>query len=257
MSFNRILLVGPFPPIYSYGGPTKSIYGIYNLFYTKGFQCKVLSPKKNLDGSNVIIELDNKNIFYTNNFYLEFFKSINKVDIVWFNSFFEFKLLILIVLSKILRFKLIISPRGQLSDNAIETSNKHLKLILIKIVKVFKKNLNFHSTSMDESFDINNKLKTNNVTYLSNLFNLKFIKNNQNRSKYVFFSRIHKKKGLYFLLKTLHDNNINIDLDVYGFIEDKNYWKKWCHCSYKWQCCSFKCNTCTYQSTFHCNCSCC
>lgn len=226
MSSNKILFVGPFPPIYSYGGPTKSIYGIYNTLRDSEFTCKVLSPNKNLDGSNIEILSSNKNITYSKNFYFDFFKIAKNIDLIWFNSFFEFKLIFLIFCGNFLGFKLIISPRGQLSDEAINTSNSFIKKIFIKVIKILKSNLFFHSTSNSETDAIKNKINTSNITCLSNLFNLKFIENTQNKSKYIFYSRIHKKKGLYFLLKTIYDHNINIDLDIYGFIEDKNYWMK-------------------------------
>lgn len=226
MSSSRILLIGPYPPLYSYGGPTKSIYGIYSTLTDSEFSCKVLSPNKNLDGSNIEIISSNQDINYSNNFYLDFFKIARNVDLIWFNSFFEFKLILLLFFSKILRFKLIISPRGQLSDAAIKTSNTFIKKIFIALIRIFKSSLYFHSTSNSESDAIRNKINTSNIKCISNLFTLDFLGNTQDRSKYVFFSRIHKKKGLYFLLKTIYDNNINIDLDIYGFIEDKNYWKK-------------------------------
>lgn len=226
MSSGRILLIGPFPPVYSYGGPTKSIHGIYCTLRDSEFDCKVLSPIKNLDGSNIDIISSNQDIIYSKNFYFDFFKIAKNVDVIWFNSFFEFKLIFLIFFSKILKFKLIISPRGQLSDEAIKTSNSFIKKIFIAVIKILKSSLYFHSTSNSETDAITDKINTSNITCLSNLFTLKFLENTQDKSKYIFYSRIHKKKGLYFLLKTIDDNNINIDLDVYGFIEDKNYWKK-------------------------------
>lgn len=226
MSSDRILLIGPFPPVYSYGGPTRSIHGIYCTLRDSEFDCKVLSPIKNLDGSNIEIISSNQDITYSKNFYFDFFKIVKNVDVIWFNSFFDFKLIFLILFSKILKFKLIISPRGQLSDEAIRTSNSFIKKIFIAVIKILKSGLYFHSTSNSETDAITDKINTSNITCLSNLFTLKFLENTQDKSKYIFYSRIHKKKGLYFLLKTINDNNINIDLDVYGFIEDKNYWKK-------------------------------
>ncbi len=223
----KILIIGPFPPAYSYGGPTRSIEGIYNaLRLSNDLSCKVISPAKNLDGSNLEIETIDKNIKYTNNSYKEILNNISQTDLIWFNSFFEFKLVFLVLLSKIFNFKLIISPRGQLADSAINTSNHSLKKIFIKFISVFKSKINFHSTGDYESEDIISKIKTSKITYLSNLFSLNFCSNSQTKSKYIFYSRIHKKKGLYYLLKILDEEKINLDLDIYGYIEDIEYWEK-------------------------------
>lgn len=42
----------------------------------------------------------------------------------------------------------------------------------------------------------------------------------------VFLSRISEKKNLLFLLRVLaHNSELSVQLDIYGPIEDKAYWK--------------------------------
>jgi hypothetical protein len=63
------------------------------------------------------------------------------------------------------------------------------------------------------------------VYEISNIFDLKYYENSVTEKKFIFYSRIHKKKGLDILLDNLIENKLDIKLDIYGFIEDENYWK--------------------------------
>tara|TARA_B100001939_G_C16942801_1_gene618998 strand:+ start:2558 stop:3625 length:1068 start_codon:yes stop_codon:yes gene_type:complete len=221
----KILLVGPYPPLFSYGGPTKSIYGLKKCL-SKNFDCYVLSPNRNLDGTLNKNLKNVKSIFYKSSSSKFLLLNAHKYDIIWFNSFFEHRLILLILMSLTLKFKLIISPRGQLANNAINTSNIILKKLFIKIIKPFKSNFIFHSTSESESNDIIEKFQKVRIKELPNIFSLNFIRNNSYEKNYLFYSRIHKKKGLNFLLKTLNNCSLNIKLDIYGFIEDHEYWNE-------------------------------
>lgn len=222
----KILLIGPFPPLFSYGGPTRSIFGIYNSLTNSGYNCTVLSPKKNFDGSENIDTINKKNIIYTDKFFHFIFKNYHTYDIIWFNSFFELKIFFLFFLKKFSNFKLIVSPRGQIAKKAISTSNIFLKYQFIKLVRIFKNDIVFHSTESNESKDIKYNFGTNKIFQISNIFSLKFYENSCYEKKYVFYSRIHKKKGLLVLLKNIQHYNEEAHLDIYGFIEDKVYWKE-------------------------------
>lgn len=222
----KILLIGPYPPLYSHGGPTRSIYGLHKLFNNTGFICNVISPNKNLNGSKIITHCEDSKVLFTNNFYSNFTCNTKKFDVVWFNSFFDFKLIYIIGLKFLFNFKLVVSPRGQLSKKAISTSNSFLKLIFIKIIGLFSNSISFHSTSDHENNDINFFFKTYEVSLIPNLFSVNYNNNKSIKKNFLFYSRIHPKKGLLFLLETLLDNNISINLDIYGFIEDKHYWNK-------------------------------
>ena len=46
----KVLLIGPYPPLFSYGGPTRSISALYESL-KNSFNITVLSPNSNLDGS--------------------------------------------------------------------------------------------------------------------------------------------------------------------------------------------------------------
>ena len=221
----KLLIIGPFPPLSSYGGPTKSIKNLYDVFSNTDILCTILSPSRHLDGTKLKEVKNNENVIFCKNQFFYLLANSHKFDVIWLNSFFDFKILILCLIKLFYNFHLIISPRGQLSDQAINTSNRVFKKLFIKVTLLFRSNLLFHSTSSSESKDISYYFKKNQISIISNLFNLDYQPNNNKKSKFIFYSRIHKKKGLDILLKTIQMYNLKIDLDIYGFIEDIDYWK--------------------------------
>lgn len=221
----KLLIIGPFPPLSSYGGPTKSIKNLYDIFSNTDIQCTILSPNRHLDGTKLKEIKYNKDVIYCKNQFLYLLNNSNKFDVIWLNSFFDLKILLLCLIKVFCNFHLIISPRGQLSDKAINTSNRFFKKLFIRVTLLFRSNLLFHSTSSSESKDISYYFKKNQIRIISNLFNLDYKPNNFKKRKFIFYSRIHKKKGLDILLETIQIYNLKIDLDIYGFIEDIDYWK--------------------------------
>lgn len=220
----KTLLIGPYPPLFSYGGPTRSVFGLHKTLSSKKIDSYVLSPNTHLNGE-ILTEMNHdKKVIYSGSSYRFLLSNFKNYDIIWLNSFFELKLFFLIFLNLFSPFKLIVSPRGQLSSRAISSSNPFLKNIFIKLVFLFRKNLIFHSTSNDEKEKILFFFPKSINKKLQNIFQLDFSINNSFSKKFVFYSRIHKKKGLHILLDFLIKTELEISLDIYGFIEDKSYW---------------------------------
>ena len=222
---SNLILIGPVKPLYSYGGPTRSISNLFELFDSKRVSVIVISPKKNLDRTKNRKLLSHKNIFYNDSF-LSGFKKIKSRDVIWLNSVFDYKTMFYLILLYKQNNKLIISPRGELSTNAINTSKPFLKKIYLTIFKFFSKKAIFHVTSIMEFDETSSFFPKNQTKLLPNLVQSSFIKNQNYSKSFVFFSRIHKKKGLYELLLLIKKSQISIKLDIYGFIEDTSYWKK-------------------------------
>ena len=55
----NLLIIGPFPPLFSFGGPTKSIKSLHNIFSNSNIDHNILSPNHNLDRSKIILEKKN------------------------------------------------------------------------------------------------------------------------------------------------------------------------------------------------------
>lgn len=220
----KLLLIGPVPPLFSYGGPTKSINGLNIIFSRSNIDFSILSPNSNIDGSKIKNIKKSNNIFYRKNHSVFLLKNFYKYKIIWINSFFDIKLLLLLFIRLFFKFQLVVSPRGQLSQEAINTSNPTKKQIFIKIIKLFKNYFLFHTTSDSETKNIKAIFKKIKYKQISNLFDLNYKLNNVTKRKFIFYSRIHKKKGLDILLDTIQTYNLKVDLDIYGFIEDISYW---------------------------------
>lgn len=218
-SKKKIIISGPAPPLFDYGGPIRSLSSFYKEF-SKHFFIVWISINKFHDGQNLVTDkLDE--IIYTKNEFLKIIVKSKKEDTIWLNSFFELKTLLLPFL--LINNKIIISPRGQLADKAISTSNYFMKYIFIKIFRIIQNRVVFHSTSTDESLNIKNIFNSK-VFEIPNLFKLEYDFNSCLDKKIVFFSRISKKKGLLDFLEIYSKIKINITLDIYGYIEDETYW---------------------------------
>lgn len=222
----KVLLIGPYPPLFSYGGPTRSISALHDSL-KKNFNITILSPKSNLDGTkNEKITNTSKSFIFTDSPVVYLLQNYHKYDIIWLNSFFNFNHLFLLLLSHTKTFDLVISPRGELSKRAINSSNIILKYIFILITKCLKRENMFHATSQHEEKDILNYFKNSRINYIPNLFNHNFNKSKCKDLNFVFYSRLHKIKGLEIILDYIKINNLKINLDIYGFIEDKVYWDR-------------------------------
>ena len=234
-----------FSPAIKAGGPIRSIENILKIFGKK-YKFLLVTGDRDLDGKifknikfNEIKNKKNFKIIYQKkdkqNF-KEFLKIIKNFqpDVIYLNSFFDFKFSILVsVLNKfIFDQKLIISPRGELFSAAIQ--NKYLKkkiyILISKIFNIYSKVI-FHLNSIKEkehtTKEIGKKInyKILPVFYSTqkkislNLLNIK-------RDKFIilFASRIIKNKNLDFCLKILNGINFDCEFNIIGQIEDKSYW---------------------------------
>ena len=221
----KLILFGPQPPFFSYGGPVRSLNSLRKVLSSK-YDLKCISPNKQLNGSSASFESKNKVIYSTYPFITLLNHSFRYPrSIVWFNSFFEFKIFLLILLSNLGFFKIIISPRGQLANGAINSSNGRLKYFFIRVFRFFfNKKKYFHATDLDEHNDIKFFLPKAQVKIIPNISSQNYMPNRNSEKRFVFFSRITKKKGLLELLECIDKNHKSLQLDIYGFKEDLKYW---------------------------------
>lgn len=243
---SKILILSHYKPAYKAGGPIHSIENICLGLKSK-VDITVISPSSDIDGTKLDIEsywknrTQDINIFYKENlslYWLYNFIKTNQFDCVYLNSFFTPIIILKIIASTIFfNTKIIIAPRGQLSDGAISNKNV-IKSIYIKCFRYLIKNriYRFHSTSNQETNEIIKRLnlKHNKIFQASNIRILTINKDiftystkKKDELRLVFFSRIVFKKNLLFILNTLKNySENNVYLDIYGTIEDSKYWDK-------------------------------
>lgn len=183
---------------------------------------------------------------------------ITKFDILYLNSFFSPWMTFLPLL--LMRFRLsnnvpiVLAPRGEFSKGALKIK-KLKKTMYFLIFKIFNlcDNVFWQASSKNEFEDILFTLKTkfSHSKYASkivdnssmlikispdllpfsldkklDLANSSINKHRvkKNIPRLIFLSRIAPIKNLDFLLRVLIKLNLEIELSIYGPLEDKNYW---------------------------------
>ncbi|WP_368490075.1 glycosyltransferase family 4 protein [Clostridium sp. BJN0013] len=165
-----------------------------------------------------------------------FAKVLNETDfdVLYLNGFFSpiftIKPLLLRRLGRLKECKIILTPRGDFTGGC---ENKKIKkysyIYLCKLIGLYK-NLLWHATSELEEQDIKKKFSKAETFVVPN-FPAKFVpkeplvEKKSGELRLVFVSRIFPKKNLKFALEVLKDvHEGNVIFDIYGPMEDKNYW---------------------------------
>jgi len=231
-------------PGYKAGGPIKSVSSICTNLQND-FDITVLTSNHDFGESepyqdvlfDELINLDKYKAIYLSKIDFKNIKrSIDLVqpDIIYLNSFFSKMTQIVLLLKKlgIVKSKIILAPRGELSKGALSIKSKKKKLFLniSKVISLYPTDLIFHVTDEIEKQDIQSLFKKG-VVLIPNLINLslytKNIEKKKGELKIIFLSRISSKKNLLFALKVLHEiDEENILFDIYGTQEDIEYWYK-------------------------------
>ena len=195
-------------------------------------------PYENIE-TGKIYYLDKSKVIYLEKKDFLSFKKIREIcnsgyDYIYTNmSFIDYtrKLLILNKLNMI-KPKLIVAPRGEYSGKALElkATKKQIFLKIANLIGLYK-DVIWHATTEDEAKEIKKNHKYGMIRVASNLkekVEVEKINNKKENSlNLVFISRISPKKNIFKCLTLLKDfDKKNITFDIYGPIEDENYWKE-------------------------------
>lgn len=246
-----LIIAGYYLPGVKAGGPIQSIK---NLVENLKDDCDfyILANDRDLGDKesfqNIEVDKWNKvdevNVFYTNVSKLSFQKLLmilksKDFELLYLNSFFSFKLSIvpyLLTKLKLAKFKrIIIATRGNFAGSALnqKKGKKKIYLIISKILRLYKEVV-WHATNdiekdmiecqlySDAEVIIANNLTSNYSQYLHD----KYINKSSGELKIVYIARIHPIKNLLQTLKILHVVKGKIEFNIYGPIEDKDYWNK-------------------------------
>jgi glycosyltransferase involved in cell wall biosynthesis len=243
----KILVISDFYlPSFKAGGPIKSISNIveqlidYEFYiFTQNHDLGSVDVFENIDMNSWNI-VGNAKVFYADKNMWNF-KGLQKIlnetqhEILYLNSFFNFKSSILPILIKYFKpsnTKILIAPRGEFSPGAlnIKFKKKILYIFLSKLSGLYK-NVFWQASSRIEANHIVKYFNTKKVTIAPNLLSSKFNKrldvqfsNITGPLRILFLSRISPKKNLKFLIKCLFELKSNVILNIYGTIEDQKYW---------------------------------
>lgn len=243
---NILIFIDWFTPGFKAGGPIKSVSNIVKSLHTN-FNFYIITSDRDIDDNqpypnvelNKWLQKEHYTIAYLSennrkNFITNAIKKQN-FNAYYFNSLYSksYTLEPFQLVKKIKpKSNVIIAPRGMLGKGALKIKPLKKKAFLaITKTTGFFKNVTWHATDMEETEDIKlaygnkvNIFQSPNISILAIKEN--FIEKKQNELKLVFFSRISSKKNLIYALQILTKVSSNIELDVYGSIEDVAYWEK-------------------------------
>jgi len=248
MNKKKILVfVTHYVPSYKYGGPLRSISNLIKLLSDRyKFNVFTLDRDKNEDESFDGIKVDNWNkvdgqLVYYCNIDVGYLKKIYRIlreedyDIIYLNSFFNFKFSIIpLILNKfIFKKPLVLSPRGQLSGGALKfsTLKKKFYLLFHRFFHLYD-DIIWHATNNLEAQEIIKKIgvTTDKIVIANNLpskpSNINKLKNKKKNDalNICFLSRISPKKNIEYSIKVLDKVDVPVVYDIYGPIDNGDYW---------------------------------
>lgn len=168
---------------------------------------------------------------------------INRDDeILYLNGFYsKYGSLLPLILTKMFGFfmtvpKLVIAPRGGVSSGALTVKSKR-KIIYFKFLKLFGflRGVRFHVVSEIEKDDLCAIIGEQyrqlcftaaNVVVSKPAIKEYNIKSFNNPVRLIFLARIHPIKNLEFLANVLCNIVVDVELDIYGTIDDQKYFDK-------------------------------
>lgn len=246
---NVLIFTKYYLPGYKAGGPIRSISNLvenlsdeFNFFIvTKDRDSFETRPYDGIE-SGTWEKVGAANVYYISPTVrkLSIFKSFlkdNKFHIIYLNSFFDFgfSFLPLLILKFILRTKkmTILAPRGEFSAGALRLKGgkKRAFLVCFNLMRL-QKSVLWQATSKQEIEDI---FKIVNVGRERIFFAPNFpssVSGSVNQAQFngvlkiIYLSRISPKKNLHYALKILEEVNVKVQFDIYGLIDDEEYWRQ-------------------------------
>lgn len=206
--------LGMFYPT-SVGGPSNTLYWhtcylaknqIDTLVVTTDFK---LDAKKHNIPLNTWIKNEVGNVIYckTRNKYLPFraiYETIRKifsVDIIHYSSAYYYLTIYTLFLSVLLNKKVVLSPRGEFFDNAIDSFKKK---VVIRLYKFVYKKILFHATSNEEKESILKLFPKANIVIQPNFIQIETANKTEVKNKnIVFLGIIYGVKKIENIIKAI------------------------------------------------------
>jgi glycosyltransferase involved in cell wall biosynthesis len=175
--------------------------------YVDGFFKKILVI------FSLVCSLRNDQVLYVNSFF-------NKIFSIW-----------PVFLTFLMRKNIVIAPRGEFSIGALDIRKKRKSIYIAFFRKVILSDrVIFHVSNKKEKEDVQRLFGTDcMVEIATNIASTpstdELYDSSELKNKFVFCSRISKKKNLKVLIQYLGKmKSENVFIDIYGPIEDPEYW---------------------------------
>ncbi|MGN6214163.1 XrtY-associated glycosyltransferase XYAG1 [Parafilimonas sp.] len=229
-------LVPSYKPAYIYGGPVESIAHLCETLTVAGEDITVYTTTAN---GNTELEVDPGKIYLVEGVKVIYFKRQTKdplhfsigllkclykngktFDVVHIHSWWNMPGFAGLFICKKKRIKVVLSPRGMLSDYIIRHSNSRVKQFAHQL---FGKSLlsysYFHATAASEMEECRRVIpgwKGMMISNINNLPQINIIKKQNPVFTLLFLSRIHPKKGLELLFQAIARINVPVHLQIAG-----------------------------------------
>ena len=240
-----LIVMTGFLPGKKYGGPPVSVDNFCTLMQESS-ECYIVTHNHEMGetepyerihqgwndrGNCKVLYLSNKEYNYKT-----FKKIIDEIspDILYLQSLFQDCIVPCLMLSKKYGIKVFLAPRGELCAGALSI-HKYKKIPYIAVINMLGlvKKVDFQSTSEEETEGIHKYLKVpyEQIHFLTNIPSIppkkyERLPKKAGKGRFVFLSRIHPKKNLISAIKYFNGINGVAAFDIYGPIEDKEYWKQ-------------------------------
>lgn len=238
-----LIVMAGFFPGKEYGGPPVSVDNFCSLMREDCFIVTRNHDKGDntaYEGieSGVWVKRDNCSVMYlpdekyNKNTFEQVIKDLNP-DILYLQGLFQQCVLPCLQLAKKYSIRVLLAPRGELCAGAFKKKYKKIPYIAYLKVMGLIRNVEFQSTSDEETEAIQKILKAdeNRVHFLTNIPSIpkkeyERTEKESGKGKFVFLSRIHPKKNLISAIRCFNGVKGNVTFDIYGPIEDESYWKE-------------------------------
>jgi len=242
-----LILTDWYDPGFKAGGPIQSCVNLVAALKDE-FEIKILTSDTDFSDvlsypnikSNQWILQEGVLIYYVSRKYLLGFfpkQFLNQAETIYLNSMFSIRFTLLPLLFYKLGLinpkSIILAPRGMLGEGAtlVKPFKKNLFLRISKLLG-FYNNVKFHATRDQERLDIFKYFPNAEIQVIPNIplqnAARKSVKKHKNELKLVSIARISiGKKTLYLIdLMAKISNMPNIVLDIYGSVNDQEYFEK-------------------------------
>lgn len=243
----RILtFTGHYLPSYKGGGPIKTIKNLFDSTGNGGIAYRLITADRDLGDVEPFTKVKigdwnrvgNADVYYAaaGSVGKEQIKEIIKkkdCDFIYVNSFFSFRFSIYPqLLARSTKQTIIVGPRGELSEGALRLKffKKKLFIELYKLFGLHRRCI-FQASSDYEAQDIKRVLGNNvDIRIAEDIGAQEFARTipqrNSEITRIIFISRISPMKNLLQSLQILQQVKSPIVYDIFGPIEDKDYWAK-------------------------------
>ena len=240
-----MIIYGGFLPAKKYGGPVVSIANLVSFLndsfwiVTRNREWKTNEKLPGIQAGWNTFNNHTKVLYLEDSEhgkerYISIIKEIEP-DIVYINGFYSTQMYVpMIIAAQKMKKPILIAPRGTLNRNALSIKwMKKYPYVFFMRMLINKQRSFFQSTSGEETMRISRLLGIQ-MDHIFEVENVPSIPKSTyehpvkeiGKLKCCFFARICESKNLLFALKILEKVKSNIEFNIYGNIEDQNYWDK-------------------------------